>query len=62
MIELPKDTFMFVQLIKENKEYTPVFKEIRTDIYKKWVETSVIQTELKLKKIVKKNILNLINY
>ena len=56
VIELPKDTFMFVQLIKENKEYTPVFKEIRTDIYKKWVEKEqLIQTELKLKKIVKEN-------
>ena len=56
VIELPKDTFMFVQLIKENKEYTPAFKEIRTDIYKKWVEKEqLIQTELKLKKIVKEN-------
>ena len=56
VIELPKDTFMFVQLIKENKEYTPVFKEIRTDIYKKWIEKEqLIQTELKLKKIVKEN-------
>ena len=56
VIELPKDTFMFVQLIKENKEYIPVFKEIRTDIYKKWVEKEqLIQTELKLKKIVKEN-------
>ena len=56
VIELPKDTFMFVQLIKENKEYTPVFKEIRTDIYKKWVEKEqLIQTELNLKKIVKEN-------
>ena len=56
VIELPKDTFMFVQLIKENKEYTPVFKEIRTDIYKKWVEKEqLIQTELKLKKLVKDN-------
>ena len=56
VIELPKDTFMFVQLIKENKEYTPVFKEIRTDIYKKWVEREqFIQTELNLKKIVKED-------
>lgn len=56
VIELPKDTFMFAQLIKENKEYTPIFKEIRTDIYKKWVEKEqLIQTELKLKKIVKEN-------
>ena len=56
VIELPKDTFMFVQLIKENKEYTPVFKEIRTDIYKKWVEKEqLIQTELNLKKIVKED-------
>ena len=56
VIELPKDTFMFVQLIKENKEYTPVFKEIRTDIYKKWVKKEqLIQTELILKKIIKEN-------
>ena len=56
VIELPKDTFMFVQLIKENKEYTPDLKEVRTDIYKKWVEKEqLIQTELKLKKIVKEN-------
>ena len=56
VIELPKDTFMFVQLIKENKEYTPVFKEIRTDIYKKWIEKEqLIQTELNLKKIVKED-------
>ena len=56
VIELPKDTFMFVQLIKENKEYTPVLKEVRTDIYKKWVEKEqLIQTELNLKKIVKED-------
>ena len=56
VIELPKDTFMFVQLIKENKEYTPDLKEVRTDIYKKWVEKEqLIQTELNLKKIVKED-------
>ena len=56
VIELPKDTFMFVQLIKENKEYTPGLKEVRTDIYKKWVEREqIIQTELNLKKIVKED-------
>ena len=56
VIELPKDTFMFVQLIKENKEYTPDLKEVRKDIYKKWVEREqLIQTELNLKKIVKED-------
>ena len=56
VIELPKDTFMFVQLIKENKEYTPDLKEVRTDIYNKWVEKEqLIQTELNLKKIVKED-------
>lgn len=56
VIELPKDTFMFVQLIKENKEYTPDLKGVRKDIYKKWVEREqLIQTELNLKKIVKED-------
>ena len=53
IIELPNDTYVLFEMIKENKEEIPIFEKINKTVAKEWMKKERnIQTELKLKKLL----------
>ena len=54
IIELPDDKYVLIETIKENKKEIPVFEKINKNVYDDWLKKEIyIQSELKLKELVK---------
>ena len=54
IIDLPDDKYVLIETIMENKKETPVFEKINKNVYNNWLKKEIyIQTELKLKKLIK---------
>ena len=54
IIDLPDDKYVLIETIMENKKETPIFEKINKNVYNNWLKKEIyIQTELKLKKLIK---------